>query len=55
MAPSTSRIVPILVLTAYQSVELAKEAVHLGAVNYLPKPFERDTVRLVVRGVLAMG
>ena len=31
--------VPILVLTAYQSVELAKEAIKLGAVDYLPKPF----------------
>ena len=33
---------PILVLTAYQSVELAKEAARLGAVDYLPKPFERQ-------------
>ena len=36
------------------SVELAQEAVKLGALNYLPKPFERDTVLLAVRGVLAM-
>src|SRR3989338_2213897 len=27
---------PVLVLTAYQSVEFAKEAVKLGASNYLP-------------------
>ena len=45
---------PVVVLTAYQSVELAKEAIHLGAVNYLPKPFERDQVLLAVRGILAM-
>ncbi len=44
---------PILVLTAYQSVELAKEAVRLGALDYLPKPFERDHILNAIRGVLA--
>jgi DNA-binding response OmpR family regulator len=44
---------PILVLTAYQSVELAKEAIKLGARDYLPKPFERDQILSAVRGVLA--
>jgi len=44
---------PILMLTAYQSVELAKEAVRLGALNYLPKPFEREQILDAVRGVLA--
>src|SRR3989338_1266288 len=34
----TPHATPILVLTAYQSVELAKEAVKLGALDYLPKP-----------------
>ena len=43
---------PVLVLTAYQSVELAKEAVKLGALDYLPKPFERDQILNAVRGVL---
>ena len=44
---------PVLVLTAYQSVELAKEAVRLGALEYLPKPFEREQIMQAVRGVLA--
>ena len=44
---------PVLVLTAYQSVELAKEAVKLGALDYLPKPFEREQILNAVRGVLA--
>ena len=35
---------PILMLTAYQSVELAKEAVKLGAQDYLAKPFEREQI-----------
>jgi len=46
--PST----PIMVLTAYQSVELAKEAIKLGALDYLPKPFEREQIMNAVRGVL---
>jgi two-component system response regulator HydG len=44
---------PILMLTAYQSVELAKEAVKLGARDYLPKPFERGQVLSAVQGALA--
>ncbi len=44
---------PVLVLTAYQSVELAQEAIKLGALDYLPKPFERDQILSAVRGVLA--
>jgi len=45
--------VPVLVLTAYQSLELAKEAVKLGALDYLPKPFERDHILDTVRGAVA--
>lgn len=44
---------PILVLTAYQSIELAKEAIKLGAMDYLPKPFERERILSAVRNVLA--
>jgi CheY-like chemotaxis protein len=41
--------IPVIVLTAYQSVELAKEAIRLGARDYLPKPFERDMLLAAVR------
>ncbi len=44
---------PVLILTAYQSVELAREAVKLGAQNYLPKPFERDQILSAVAGALS--
>ena len=44
--------VPVLVLTAYQSVEFAKEAVRLGARDYLSKPFERKDVLSAVRDAL---
>ena len=43
---------PVLMLTAYQSVELAREAVNLGARDYLPKPFEREQILASIRGVL---
>ena len=43
----------VLVLTAYQSVELAREAVKLGALDYLRKPFDREQILNAVRGALA--
>ena len=43
---------PVLMLTAYQSVEVAKEAVKLGATDYLPKPFDRNHVVVTVRETL---
>ena len=49
---SSGNSTPVLVLTAYQSVELAKEAIKLGALDYLPKPFEREQILNAVRGVL---
>ena len=47
----TPHATPILVLTAYQSVELAKEAVKLGALDYLPKPFEREQILTAVNEI----
>ena len=46
-------VTPVLVLTAYQSVELAKEAVKLGAIDYLPKPFEREQIFNAIQDILA--
>jgi len=43
---------PIIMLTAYQSVELAQDAVKLGARDYLPKPFDRDQILSAVRDAL---
>ena len=45
--------IPVLILTAYQSVELAKEAIKLGARDYLPKPFDREQILEAVRSVIA--
>jgi CheY-like chemotaxis protein len=44
----------VLVLTAYQSVELAQRATHHGAVDYVPKPFTRDQLRQAVDRALRL-
>ncbi len=48
-----ARETPVLVLTAYQSIELAKEAVKLGALDYLPKPFEREQILRAIQDIVA--
>ena len=52
MLKGTHHTTPIVMLTAYQSVEVAKEAVKHGAMDYLPKPFERDHLLSTIRGIL---
>src|SRR5262249_38963757 len=44
--------VGVVVVTAYASIESAVEAVRSGAVDYLPKPFSPDQVRLAAERVL---
>jgi NtrC-family two-component system response regulator AlgB len=41
--------VPVVVITAYASYESAVEAMKLGAVDYLPKPFTPEQVRNAAR------
>ena len=33
---------PVVIVTGYQSVEMAQEALKNGASDYIPKPFESD-------------
>ena len=47
--------VPVIVLTAFGSIETAVEAMKLGASDYILRPFEMDTVELAVTRALAMG
>src|SRR5215467_10177372 len=42
----------VIMITAYGSEKIAVQAMKLGAVDYLPKPFDNDEVRLVVRRVI---
>jgi signal transduction histidine kinase/FixJ family two-component response regulator len=39
----------VIVITGYATVELAIEAMKLGAYDFIPKPFEPDQLRIVVR------
>jgi len=47
--------VPVIVLTAYGTIETAVEAMKLGAVDYIIRPFEMETVELAVTRALAMS
>lgn len=42
----------ILMITGYESGDIASEAIQLGADDYLTKPFEREKVRQKVRALL---
>ncbi len=41
--------IPVVMITAYGSVETAIEALKEGATDYILKPFKNDEIRLVVR------
>ncbi len=42
----------VIMITAFGSEKIAVQAMKLGAFDYLPKPFDNDEVRMVVRRVL---
>jgi FixJ family two-component response regulator len=42
----------VIIITAYGSIDLAVEAMKLGAVDFLQKPFDAGQVREVVRRIL---
>lgn len=39
---------PVIIVTGYQSVEMAQEAIKLGAADYIPKPFEAKQIMKTV-------
>ncbi len=47
--------VPVILLTAYGTIESAVEAMKLGATDYIIRPFEMETVELAVTRALALG
>jgi two-component system response regulator AtoC/two-component system nitrogen regulation response regulator NtrX len=42
----------VIMMTAYGSEKIAVQAMKLGAADYLPKPFDNDEIRVVVRRVV---
>ncbi|MGH7819279.1 MAG: sigma-54-dependent transcriptional regulator, partial [Candidatus Binatia bacterium] len=47
--------VPVVVLTAHGTVATAVEAMKLGAVDYLQKPFDVDALEMVIRRALDLS
>ncbi len=43
---------PVIMITAYGTIQNAVEAMRMGANDFLPKPFEPEELRLVVRRTL---
>jgi two-component system NtrC family response regulator len=43
---SESPDTPVIVITAFGSIEMAVKAMHEGAFNFITKPFDRETLRL---------
>lgn len=46
--------VPVIIITAFGSIELAVRAMHLGAFTFIAKPFDRDALRLSCKKALEM-
>ena len=44
---------PVIIVTGYQSVEMAQEALKHGAADYIPKPFESKQILKAVSSVLS--
>jgi DNA-binding NtrC family response regulator len=56
-APGTEIIeiatpVPVLIMTSYASIRSAVEAMKLGAIDYIAKPFDHDELLMVVERVI---
>ncbi len=45
--------IPVLIMTAYSSVETAVEALKTGALDYLIKPLDFDTLQATLEGARA--
>lgn len=45
----------VIMITAHGSIDCAVEAMKLGCVDFIPKPFELDTIRKAVENLLSRG
>jgi len=45
-------LIPIIIITAYGSVESAEEAVNKGAFDYITKPFRQEQLLISIRRAL---
>src|SRR5215467_16031286 len=47
--------VPVIMITAYGSVGQAVEAIKAGAFDYIEKPFEQDSIRVIVEKAIGQA
>ena len=47
--------VPVILITAYGTIESAVDAIREGAFDYVPKPFRENELKLVIERALAMS
>ncbi len=47
--------IPVIIMTAFGSIEMAVQAMHKGAFNFITKPFDRDTLILSCKKALELG
>jgi DNA-binding NtrC family response regulator len=43
---------PIIVITAYGTIELAEEAIQKGAYDFITKPFRKETIFITIKRAL---
>ena len=44
---------PVIIVTGYQSVEMAQEALKNGAADYIPKPFDSKTIIKTLANIIS--
>jgi DNA-binding NtrC family response regulator len=44
--------IPIIVITAYGTIELAEEAIQKGAYDFITKPFRKETILITIKRAL---
>jgi two-component system response regulator AtoC len=47
--------VPVIIMTAYGTIESAVEAMKLGACEYIVRPFDVDALELTIDRILSLG
>jgi DNA-binding NtrC family response regulator len=43
---------PIIMITAYGTIETAEEAIHKGAYDFITKPFRKETILITIKRAL---
>ena len=47
--------VPVIIITAYGSVETAEEAMRKGVAEFIAKPFRKDTILFTIKRILELA